>query len=206
MTLFNEQQLITQFSRLNRKLYAQAKNPLPTHGPEHHLRVCKNAIKLARNYKVDYEVLIPACLLHDLGAYYPDVAKDKYHEEDKERTIKALRGVKLSDEKKRRIVEAVAKHGSDPKYRRKSEPIEITILRDADKMEAFGPIGVARIIAVRTMLGDTLQKIVKDFYTRGHLKRKWEAIALPESKKLVKKDYQYSMRFFADLAKKLPLI
>jgi len=139
--------------------------------------------------------------LHDIGAYYPDVAKDKYHEEDTKRTVKTLKRIKLSDEKKRRIVEAVAKHGSDPKYRRKSEPIEITILRDADKMEAFGPIGVARIIAVRTLRGDTLQKIVRDFYTRGHLKQKWDAITLPEARKLAKKDYQYSMKFFEDLSK-----
>jgi len=74
-------------------------------------------------------------------------------------------------------------------------------LRDADKMEAFGPIGVARIIAVRTLRGDTLQKIVRDFYTRGHLKQKWDAITLPEARKLAKKDYQYSMKFFEDLSK-----
>lgn len=199
----NSQQLIKQLYTLNKHLYAEAKNPLPTHGPEHHMRVCKNALKLAGKYPVDNEVLIPACFLHDIGAYYPDLAKDKYHDEDKKRTIKALRGIKLSDEKKRLIVEAVAKHGSDPKYRHTHEPIEITILRDADKMEAFGPLGVARIIAVRTLRGDTLEKIVKDFYTRGHLKRKWEAITLPEARKLSRKDYKYSMKFFANLAKTL---
>ncbi|HCJ52274.1 MAG: hypothetical protein A2898_05560 [Candidatus Kerfeldbacteria bacterium RIFCSPLOWO2_01_FULL_48_11] len=197
----SQKRLIAKFIAINKHLYAESKNPLSTHGPEHHMRVCKNALKLARKYPVDKDVLIPACFLHDIGAYYPDVAKDKYHEEDTKRTVKTLKRIKLSDEKKRRIVEAVAKHGSDPKYRRKSEPIEITILRDADKMEAFGPIGVARIIAVRTLRGDTLQKIVRDFYTRGHLKQKWDAITLPEARKLAKKDYQYSMKFFEDLSK-----
>jgi hypothetical protein len=81
--------------------------------------------------------------------------------------------------------------------------VEVSLLRDADKFDVFGPIGVARIIMARTIKGDSLQKIVKDFYTDGHINRKYESITFPESKEMLKKDYEYTVEFFKKLAEQL---
>ncbi|HUD11249.1 MAG TPA: hypothetical protein VMS08_02465, partial [Candidatus Saccharimonadia bacterium] len=88
----------------------------------------------------------------------------------------------------------------DPKFKNAHEPIETTLLRDADKLDVFGPVGVARIVMVRTLQGDTLEDIVVDFYTRGHLERKWNSISSEEARTLARSDYEYSVNFFDRLA------
>ena len=50
---------------------------------------------------------------------------------------------------------------------------------------------------------NNLEEIVDDFYTKGHLKRKWESITTPEARELAKNDYEYSKKFFKNLADKL---
>jgi hypothetical protein len=156
----------------NQRRYDDAKNPLKSHGPDHHWRVYQYAVKLAEKLGVSYDedVLAGAALLHDMAAYYPERTGEEYHEFD------------------HKIAE---------------EAIETTLLRDADKLDVFGPVGVARIIMVRTLKGDTLDEIVADFYTGGHLKRKWEAITTKEARELVRDDYEYALAFFKRLAKEL---
>jgi len=80
----------------------------------------------------------------------------------------------------------------------KKEPIEITLLRDADKMDVFGPIGVARMIMARAKRGDNLKEIVDKFYGED-IKRRWQAIKTPEAKALTKDSYRYSRDFFSRL-------
>jgi HD superfamily phosphodiesterase len=199
-----KENLIKKFYRINRELYEKAKNPLPSHGPEHHCRVLANALEIAKEFKgVDPEVLIPACLLHDLGAYYPARAGAKYHEEDLIRTKKVLVKINLSEWKKTKIIESIANHGSDPKYKNKKESIETTILRDADKLEAFGPMGVARIIMARSLQGDPLTEIAKKYSAGGYLEKKWKSMTIQKAKLMAKENYKYSLNFFSKLAKEL---
>jgi hypothetical protein len=47
---------------------------------------------------------------------------------------------------------------------------------------------------------DKLDEIVVDFWTGGHLQRKWESITTPEARELVKDDYEYARTFFERLA------
>lgn len=198
--------LIRKFYKINQELYKKARNPLPSHGPEHHYRVFINAVKIAKRFKnVDFEILIPACFLHDLGAYYPEKAGDKYHEEDRIRAEKVLKKINFSKDKKLKIIEAVANHGSDPKYKNKNESIETAILRDADKIEAFGPLGVARIITARILQGDSLEDIVKKYYLSGYLERKWKSMTTQQAKIMAKDNYEYSKDFFFKLLKQFKI-
>ena len=193
---------VQKIYKANVDLYNKAKSPLKSHGPDHHWRVYKHAVRLAEKLKITYdaEVLAAACLLHDLAAYYPEKTGERYHEFDYALAGKVLRKIRFPKAKISTVLTAIAHHGSDPKYRRSKEQIETILLRDADKMDVFGPLGVARIIMVRTLKGDTLQGIVKDFYTQGHLKRKWDSITTKEAKALCRKDYQYSLEFFRKLS------
>ncbi len=197
----NKKSIVSRFYKLNERLYKSAKDPLKSHGPDHHLRVCLNAIKIAEKVKkeVDFEVLIPAALLHDLSAYYPEETGDKYHEKDYKIALNVLRKEKFPKQKISNVLDVIENHGSDPRYRKSNESIETTILRDADKLEAFGPIGLARIIMVRTQRGDTLNQIVDDFYLKGHLKKKYDSIKFPFVKKIAKPEFEYSMSFLREL-------
>jgi HD superfamily phosphodiesterase len=189
----------------NKACYQSASNPLRSHGPDHHLRVYEYALKLAGELGVKYDqgVLAGAALLHDMAAYYPEEGGDNYHDFDDKMAARVLKSIDFPAAKLEATLFAIANHGSDAKYRSDSEPIEVTLLRDADKLDVFGPIGVARIIMVRTLKGDTLNDIVEDFYTNGHLKRKWGSITFEQARNIAKDDYEYSRRFFESLATSL---
>lgn len=186
----------------NKRRYVAANNPLKSHGPDHHWRVYQYSINLAEKIGANYdkEILAGAALLHDMAAYYPDKVGDNYHDYDHKIAKEVLEEINFTPHKISQVLSTIANHGSDPKYKQLSEPIETTLLRDADKLDVFGPIGVARIIMVRTLKGDTLEDIVDDFYTKGHLKRKWDSITTPEARALAQDDYAYSKRFFKNLA------
>jgi HD superfamily phosphodiesterase len=189
----------------NKQRYNEADNPLKSHGPDHHLRVYNHVVALAQKLGVSYddEVLAGAALLHDMAAYYPEKTGEQYHEYDHKIAREVLEGINFPAEKIDRVVDAIANHGSDPKYKQQDEPIETTLLRDADKLDVFGPIGIARIIMVRTLKGDTLQDIVDDFWTKGHLERKWQSISTDAAREIAKEDYEYSRKFFGEIANKL---
>lgn len=189
----------------NKARYQSAANPLKSHGPDHHLRVYMYALKLADILGVGYDedVLAGAALLHDMAAYYPEQSGDNYHDFDDKLAAEVLRSIDFPAKKLEATLFAIAHHGSNAKYKNDNEPIEVTLLRDADKLDVFGPIGVARVIMVRTLKGDTLKDIVEDFHTNGHLKRKWDSITFEEARNIARDDYEYSENFFKSLAASL---
>lgn len=188
--------------KANQRAYQSAPNPLRSHGPDHHLRVYKYALQLAKSLHVNYDedILAGAALLHDMAAYYPEESGDNYHDYDDKMAAEVLKEINFPDDKLEATLFAIANHGSNAKYKNNDEPIEVTLLRDADKLDVFGPIGVARIIMVRTLKGDTLQDIVEDFYTKGHLQQKWDSITFDEARTIAKDDYTYSRNFLKNLA------
>ena len=189
----------------NKRLYDSAKNPLRTHGPDHHLRVYHSALRLAEKTGLNYdsEILAGAALLHDLAAYYPHEVGDAYHEHDHVIAREALERIGFPPDKVEATLAAIKNHGSDPKYKVNDETVEATLLRDADKLDAFGAIGCARIVMVRTLKGDTLQGIVDDFWTQGHLERKWSSITTDATREMAHDDYEYSRQFFEKLVTSL---
>jgi HD superfamily phosphodiesterase len=198
-----EQQLLDA----NTRRYRDASSPLRSHGPDHHLRVYRYAIKLADTLSVsfDSEVLAGAALLHDMAAYYPERTGEEYHDHDHKIAEEVLAEINFLTEKTEAVLDAIAHHGSDPKFRNAKESVETMLLRDADKLDVFGPMGVARIIMVRTLKGDTMKDIVADFYLGGHLERKWNSISYPETRALARVDYEYSLQFFERLSRDLKL-
>lgn len=197
--------LAQKILQANRAKYEAAPNPLRSHGPDHHLRVYEYAKVLAAKIGVEYDddILAGACLLHDLAAYYPEESGENYHNFDDMFANEVLVEVDFPEPKRRAVGYAIAHHGSDAKYKDKSEPIEVTLLRDADKLDVFGPVGAARIMMVRALKGDTLAEIVDDFYTKGHLQRKWDSITYPETRALAQEDYEYSVNFFKRLGESI---
>ena len=198
----NTESFIKKYFAINKAIYDGAMNPLRSHGPDHHMRVLRNALKLAKGRDADLEILIPACLLHDISAYFPEEVGDNYHDEDPKRAEKILHKNVFPKEKIDVVVDAIANHGSAGEFKTKRISEESKILCDADKLDVFGPIGVARIIMVKTLRGGTLNDVVEDFYAKGHLLRKWNGMS-NRAKKIGKKDFEYSMQFLKSLAKKL---
>ena len=193
--------LARKLYNVNRQRFSEAANPLRSHGPDHHLRVYQHALTLAKKIDVSYDddILAGACLLHDMAAYYPELSGENYHDFDHKIVAEILAEINFPAKKIAATVYAIANHGSDTQYKKADELVEVTLLRDADKLDVFGPIGIARIIMVRTLKGDTLPEIVEDFYTNGHLKQKWDSITYDATRELAGDDYEYSLTFFKHL-------
>jgi len=201
-----KEQLVKKLYNLNKSLYRKAKNPLKCHGPDHHWRVWKNADNIIKKLKIqpDYSILIPAIFLHDITAYEPDAHDPWNHQDDLNEAKRELQKVKYPPEKIEAVLNVIVVHGSNPKKIKKDEPIEATLLRDADKMDVMGPIGIGRIfMALTRTCGYDLKDFVQRYHREGTIRQKYQAIKTKPAREKVRKDYQYSLNFFKELDKKL---
>lgn len=116
------------------------------HDEEHILRVLYNALRIAEGEgNVDHDVLITACLLHDIGR--PEQFRDPslcHARVGSEKAFAFLKGAGFGEEFSRHVSDCILTH----RFRRAMEPesIEAKILFDADKLDVTGAIGIARTL------------------------------------------------------------
>lgn len=126
------------------------------HDKEHIYRVLYAALDISKNEdKVDKDILISACLLHDIG-------REKQFKNPK--LCHAIEGGKMAynyllsigwDEKKAESVKnAITTH----RFRSSNPPqsTEAKILFDADKLDAAGTLGIARTLIYKGQVSDIL--------------------------------------------------
>lgn len=130
------------------------------HDKEHIYRVLYNALEIASaENKTDYNILIAACLLHDIGRKEQFQTPSLCHA--------AIGGQKAYD--------FLIKHGFDISYAeqvkeciqshryRKNHPprtIEAKILFDADKLDVAGAIGIARTLLYNGCVSQPLYSVL----------------------------------------------
>ena len=132
------------------------------HDIDHVRRVYKLALKIASYYpQVNYEVLVPAVLLHDIGRREEDL--DLTGSTDhavvgavRAREILERMGIRLE------IIEEIQKAIVTHRYRSGKRPssLEAAILYDADKLDAIGAVGVARTFMMAGQEGAHLYRKV----------------------------------------------
>ena len=134
----------------------------PAHEFSHILRVCNIARKIGREEKADMNVLLPAALLHDLGS-------KKGHGSGRELSGQAdlsaarafLQGKGLDRDRIDKVLYAVEVHsfsrGIIP------TPLEARILQDADRLDAMGAIGIARLFVTGGALGREMYHLQDPF-------------------------------------------
>lgn len=132
------------------------------HDKEHIYRVLYTALEIAKTETdVDYEVLIGACLLHDVGR------KEQFEDS---KLCHAMVGGK-------KAYQFLVEHGFDSNYAeqvksciethryRKSNPpksLEAKILFDADKLDVAGAIGIARTLVYKGEVAEPLYSMLPD--------------------------------------------
>ena len=130
------------------------------HDKEHIYRVLFNALEIAKTENdVNYDVLIAACLLHDIGR------KEQFENP-------ALCHAIIGGNK---AYQFLVEHGFDMKYseqvkqciqthrfRNNNPPgsLEAKILFDADKLDATGAIGIARTLLYKGIVSEPLYSIL----------------------------------------------
>lgn len=151
---------------MNKKTYCLLENYMlccmkdTAHDKEHIYRVLYNALEIAKAEKnVNYDILIAACLLHDIGR------KEQFENP-------ALCHAIVGGEK---AYQFLLDHGFDTffaeqvkqcikthRYRKNNPPqrLEAKILFDADKLDAAGATGIARTLLYKGIVSEALYSVL----------------------------------------------
>ena len=132
------------------------------HDKEHIYRVLYNALEIAKDEEdVDYDVLICACLLHDIAR--EEQFRDPgicHAQAGGEKACRFLTGHGFDE-----AFAAKVKHCIQTHRFRKSDPpesIEAKILFDADKLDAAGALGIARTLVYKGIVTEPLYTLLPD--------------------------------------------
>jgi len=132
------------------------------HDKEHVYRVLYNAMDIAKyESNVDYDILISACLLHDIGR------KEQFENPDlchamvgAEKAYKFLIQNGFEAEFAEQVKNCIQAH----RYRKNNLPqsIEAKILFDADKLDVTGAMGIARTLIYKGIVSEPLYNVGTD--------------------------------------------
>lgn len=117
------------------------------HDFNHIMRVYKNAQKLCKKEKANEKLVLSSVLLHDIISYPKSDKRCKISSvESAEEAKKILKAFNFTDKEIQIVSDAIRDHsfsrGKIPKT------LEGKILQDADRLDAIGAIGIARVFAV----------------------------------------------------------
>ena len=116
------------------------------HDFEHMMRVYKNAQKLCKKEKVTEKLVLCAVLLHDIVSYPKSDKRSKNSSIDSAKKAKIiLKRYNFTENEIIIISDAIRDHSFSQKKTPKT--IEGKILQDADRLDALGAIGIARVFA-----------------------------------------------------------
>jgi uncharacterized protein len=127
----------------------------PAHDFSHILRVYRNACIIGQEEGADMRVLLLATLLHDVGSEKKHSPKQGESEGQGQTAVGSfLKSIGLEEETKEKIQYAVDVH----RFSKGIVPatLEARILQDADRLDAIGAIGIARVFLTGGTLGREL--------------------------------------------------
>ena len=116
------------------------------HDFQHVMRVYKNAQKLCKQEKANEKLVLSAALLHDIVSYPKSDKRSKNSSvESAKKSKPLLEKYGFSKEEIVIVSEAIRDHS----FSRNKIPITLEgkILQDADRLDALGAIGIARVFA-----------------------------------------------------------
>jgi uncharacterized protein len=132
------------------------------HDAEHIYRVLYNALQIARDEEnVNYDILIAACLLHDIGRKEQFADPSLCHAAvGAEKAWRFLTENGFAPD----FAEAVAHCIRTHRFRKAMPPqtVEAKILFDADKLDVTGAIGIARTLMYKADMAEPLYHVLPD--------------------------------------------
>lgn len=130
------------------------------HDKEHIYRVLYNALEIAKTEKnVDYDVLVGACLLHDIGR------KEQFDDPclchatvGSEKAYRFLVSHGFDSEYAEKVMHCIKTH----RFRKNSPPesVEAKILFDADKLDAAGAMGITRTLIYKGIVSEPIYSLL----------------------------------------------
>lgn len=117
------------------------------HDFAHIMRVFKNAQMICKKEHVNEKLILSAVLLHDIVSYQKSDKRSKLSSiQSAEKSKKILKKFNFTKEEIQIISDAIRDHSFS--QNKVPTTIEGKILQDADRLDAIGAIGIARVFAV----------------------------------------------------------
>lgn len=132
------------------------------HDCEHVYRVLYNALEIAKAEEdVDYDILLAACLLHDIGRKEQIADPSLCHAAaGSEKAYHFLLELGMEQDFAEKVRHCIMTH----RFRKNLLPqtLEAKILFDADKLDVTGAIGIARTLLYKGTVTEPLYRILPD--------------------------------------------
>lgn len=127
------------------------------HGYDHVIRVTQTAIEIAQTLLCNMQVVILAALLHDAddGKLFNTV--------NNANARKLMAEIAVDDATIEWVVQAINEVSFSHNGNTKPSTIEGAIVRDADRLDAIGAIGIARTFAYGGSRGNSLDTTIQHF-------------------------------------------
>ncbi|HJM00775.1 MAG TPA: HD domain-containing protein [Nitrosopumilus sp.] len=127
----------------------------PAHDFEHVLRVYNNAKKITKKEKANQKLVLTAALLHDIVSYPKSSKRSKLSSIDSAKKSKLiLKKFDFTTEEIIIVSDAIRDHSFS--QNKVPKTLEGKILQDADRLDALGAIGIARVFATGGFLNRPL--------------------------------------------------
>lgn len=150
----------SEYQRIERRMLECMQDS--AHDKDHVYRVLYNAMAIAAGENdIDMDILIAACLLHDIGR--PEQIADPslcHAQVGAEKAYAFLISIGWPEARAEHVRRCIRSHRF-----RKSEPpqsIEAKVLYDADKLDVTGAIGAARTLAYNGAVGQPIYSTAPD--------------------------------------------
>jgi len=171
------------------------------HDFEHVLRVLANAMKIAQTVPADLDILQTAVLLHDIAR------ADQYRTGVDHAAAGARRARQILQGEPAAFVEAVCHAIATHRFRTNNPPQtpEAKILYDADKLDAIGAVGIARVFAVggtqnrRLWADDSAGEhtALQEFHRK--LVKLKDMLITPAARKMAQQRHDFMVKFFEQM-------
>ena len=160
----------------------------PAHDFDHIMRVYKNAQQIIKKEKVNETLVLSAVLLHDVVSFPKSDKRSKNSSIESAKKAKTiLKKYDFTSDEITIVCDAISEHSFSQKKIPKT--IEGKILQDADRLDALGAIGIARVFA-----------------TGGSLRRPFYNLDDPFCKKRIPNDKIWTLDHFFEKLLKLEFL
>ena len=160
----------------------------PAHDFDHIMRVYKNAQQIIKKEKVNEKLVLSAVLLHDIMSFPKSDKRSKNSSIESAKKAKTiLKKYDFTSDEITIVCDAIYEHSFSQKKIPKT--IEGKILQDADRLDALGAIGIARVFA-----------------TGGSLRRPFYNLDDPFCKKRIPNDKTWTLDHFFEKLLKLEFL
>lgn len=181
-------------------VWEQVKNlpQSPSHDTEHLERVLGFSKELQARYGGDYDVVVAAAMLHDLGRVDVNLPSAESAQEAASKAEGILREVGFPADKITHVCSAIRQHDQEDLI---PDSIEGVILKEADFLAGFGAWGILRIAMFQ---GERRKSVYEILYRlREKMPARIASLQFPESRLAANQEYLF-VKFFLSLLDETP--